>query len=132
MKMMHRRLLHTLALLWWAAAQACAAQPAAEIAPPVCTAFLGQWSGTWSQGYYGTQRIHVTHVSADCIATLAYSPTEAPPTVAKQLAIQDGAINFACNIPGGACRMEVVGDELRFTYREPGGFVNNGVFRKDR
>jgi hypothetical protein len=30
---------------------------------------------------YGTQRIWVTDVNEACVATLAYSPTEAAPTV---------------------------------------------------
>jgi hypothetical protein len=119
-------------LLYCAIAHFSFAQPIPAAGPPVCTDFLGQWSGTWSQGYYGTQRIHVTHVTDDCIATLAYSPTEAAPTVAHQLPIKDGVIAFGCNIPGGTCRLEVIGTELRFTYVEPSGFVNRGVFRKDR
>jgi hypothetical protein len=120
-----------LAFLVWAAMHACFAQAATEVQPPACTNFLGQWSGTWSQGYYGTQRIHVTHVTDKCIATLAYSPTEAAPTVAHQFPIKDGFIAFGCNVPGGTCHLEVVGAELRFTYTDPSGFVNNGVFRKD-
>jgi hypothetical protein len=104
----------------------------AQAVPPSCTAFLGDWSGTWSQGYYGTQRIHVTHVSQACVATLGYSPTEALPEVAYQVPIKDGVMGFPCNVPGGACRLEVLGDELRFTYTEPSGFVNVGTFRKER
>ena len=124
------KLAHPLALLLCAATQCCLAQPDTRTTPPACADFVGQWSGTWSQGFYGTQRIHVTQVTSDCIATLAYSPTEAMPTVAHQLAIKDGVIAFACNVPGGTCRMEVLGGELRFTYAEPSGFVNEGVFRK--
>lgn len=32
-------------------------QVAAATERPACDPFLGLWSGTWSQGYYGTQRI---------------------------------------------------------------------------
>lgn len=125
-------LLHAFVLLLCSLARDGFAQAAGPVAPPACANFAGQWSGTWSQGFYGTQRIHVTHVSGECVATLAYSPTEAMPTTAHQLPIKDGLITFPCNIPGGSCRLEVVGAELRFTYTEPSGFVNNGVFRKDR
>ena len=100
--------------------------------PPACSAFLGFWSGTWSQGYYGTQRIHVTNVSDQCVATLAYSPTEAAPRVEHFMPIKDGVIAFGCNVPGGACRMEVKEGELVFTYTDPSGFVNTGTFRRDR
>jgi len=125
--------LRPLAFLIWTAAHACFAQVATEVQPPAaCTNFLGHWLGTLSQGYYGKQRIHVTHVTDECIATLAYSPTEAAPTVAHRLPVKDGFIAFGCNVPGGTCRLEVVGAELRFTYTDPSGFVNNGVFRKDR
>lgn len=113
-------------------ARACFAQAAIEAPPPACADFLGHWSGTWSQGYYGTQRIHVTQVSDDCVATLAYSPTEAAPTKAHRLPIKDGVIAFGCNVPAGNCRLKVEGAELRFTYTDPSGFVNNGTFRKDR
>ena len=123
--------MRALAFLALTLSQACFAQNAASVRPPACTSFLGHWSGTWSQGFYGTQRIHVTHVSDDCVATLAYSPTEAAPTTAHQLLVKDGVIAFPCNIRGSTCRLEVVGDELRFTYEEPSGFVNNGTFRRD-
>jgi opacity protein-like surface antigen len=113
-------------------AHACSAQAAADVPPPACRDFLGQWSGTWSQGYYGTQRIDVTQVSDDCVATLAYSPTDTAPTQAHRLPVRDGMIAFGCNVPGGSCQLRVVGGELRFTYTDPSGFVNNGTFRKDR
>lgn len=122
--------LHPLAFLGLVLTHACFAQET-PLQPSACTNFLGSWSGTWSQGFYGTQRIEVTQVSEDCVATLAYSPTEAAPTTAHQLPIKDGVIAFPCNA-GGTCRLEVVGAELRFTYREPSGFVNNGTFRRNR
>lgn len=94
--------------------------------------FHGFWSGTWSQGFYGTQLIHVTHVSDQCVATLAYSPTEALPRLTREVPIEAGVMAFGCNVPGGACRLEVKDGELRFTYTDPSGFVNTGTFRKDR
>jgi hypothetical protein len=108
-----------------------AQQPAATL-PPECARFLGHWSGTWSQGQYGTQRIQVTHVSDQCIATLGYSPTQAMPERTQQVRIQAGIMAFGCNVPGGECRLEVLDDVLRFTYHDPSGFVNIGTFRKDR
>lgn len=119
-------------LLTWIYPLSCFGQAATEAVPASCSAFLGNWSGTWSQGYYGTQRIHVTRISQQCVATLAYSPTEAMPEVAYQVPIQEGIMAFPCNIPGGACRLEVLDGELRFTYKEPSGFVNIGTFRKER
>lgn len=109
---------------------ACGAPPAV-LAQATCADFLGHWSGTWSQGFYGKQRIHITEVSPQCVATLAYSPTEAVPTVAHQLPIRDGVIAFACNGPAGQCRLEVQGEVLRFTFTDPSGFVNVGTFRKE-
>lgn len=103
----------------------------AEQVPPACAAFLGDWSGTWSQGFYGTQRIQVTQVSPQCVATLAYSPTPEASKVAHQLPIRDGVIAFTCNVPGSQCRMEVLEGVLRFTYQDPSGFVNHGAFRRD-
>jgi hypothetical protein len=100
--------------------------------PADCAKFLGRWSGTWSQGQYGTQRIHVTHVTDQCVATLAYSPTEAMPQGGRLLPIVGGVIAFGCNVPGGTCRLEVKNAELLFTYTDPSGFVNNGTFRQDR
>jgi hypothetical protein len=122
--------LRSLAFLALTLTHASFAQEATSVPSPACTGFLGHWSGTWSQGFYGKQRIHVTHVSDDCVATLAYSPTEAAPTATHQLQIKEGIIAFPCNIQGGVCRMEVLGDELKFTYREPSGFVNQGTFRR--
>ena len=37
---------------------------------------------------------------------------------------------FDCNVRGGTCRLEVVDEVLQFTYTDPSGFVNIGVFRK--
>jgi len=110
----------------------CFGQPAPDTVPPACAAFLGAWSGTWSQGFYGTQRIHVSHVSDQCVATLSYSPTEATPQVAHSIPIQEGVMAFGCSVPGGTCRLEVKDGELRITFTAPSGFVNTGVFRKDR
>lgn len=112
-------------------AHAAFAQAAPAEVPPACASFLGAWSGTWSQGQYGKQRIHVTHVSEQCIATLAYSPTEAMPERSHPMQIRDGVIAFACNVPFGTCRIEVVDDVLRFTYKDPSGLVNVGTFRRD-
>lgn len=112
------------------AAAVLAGAQAAAATPPDCAAFLGHWSGTWSQGFYGRQRIHITEVSEQCVATLAYSPTEAVPTVSHQMPVRDGAIAFACNGPAGRCRIEVRGEELRFTFTDPSGFVNEGTFRR--
>ena len=71
------RIRHLLPALAWLVSHACFAQSASASERAACDQFLGLWSGTWSQGYYGTQRI------------------------------------------------------LRFTYTDPSGFVNRGVFRKD-
>lgn len=101
-----------------------------ERAPSECTAFLGRWAGRWSQGFYGTQYIDVTDVSAQCIATLAYRPTEAPASTSYQVPIRDGAMQFDCNVPGSTCRLEINDGALRFTYTETSGFVNVGMFYK--
>jgi hypothetical protein len=107
------------------------AQLANLTAPADCAKFLGSWIGTWSQGYYGKQRILVSHISDQCIASLGYSPSEEVPTKTRPMPIQAGAIAFDCNVPGGSCRMQVKGDELLFTYTEPSGFINTGTFRKE-
>lgn len=107
------------------------AQPAGaegHAIPRECGAFLGHWAGQWSQGFYGTQYIDVTHVSPQCIATVEYRPTEAPASTSYQVAIRDGAMEFGCNVPGSTCRIEVQDGTLRFTYRETSGFVNIGTF----
>ncbi len=97
-----------------------------------CAQFTGAWSGTWSQGFYGTQWIHVTQVSADCIAQVAYSPVGAAATTTHSMPVRDGAIQFPCNAgTGGTCRLEVRGGELLARYWDPSGFVNNGIFRKN-
>ena len=88
------------------------------------------WSGTFSLGFYGKQRIHVTHVSGQCVATLAYSPTEAMPESSHRIAIEAGAMTFACSVPGSTCRLEVKEDTLHLTVTTPSGFVNTGIFRK--
>lgn len=111
---------------------ACCAGPAFAAPPAECARFLGDWSGQWSQGFYGTQRIHITHVSDQCVATLAYSPTEAPPERSQQIPIEGGAMTFRCSTPGSVCRLEVKDDTLRATVTVPSGFVNEGVFRRDR
>ena len=110
----------------------CCFEPAlaqAESVPANCAAFLGHWAGQWSQGYYGTQYIDVTHVSSQCVATLTYRPTEAPATKDYQVPIHDGAMEFGCNA-GGTCRIEIRDAALQFTYREPSGFVNIGTFAR--
>jgi hypothetical protein len=118
--------LHLLAAATLSVPLACAAQAAA----PACADFVGDWTGTWSQGFYGRQRIVVPQVSEQCVATLAYSPTEAMPTVWHQMPIRDGVIDFACNGPAGRCRIEARGETLHFTFTDPSGFVNVGTFRK--
>lgn len=97
-----------------------------------CDQFIGSWAGTWSQGQYGTHRLHVTHVSDQCIATLTYDFTEVPSGVVYQVPIRAGVMSFACNLPGGSCRLEVRDDVLSFTYRDPSGFENRGTFRRQR
>jgi hypothetical protein len=81
---------------------------------------------------YGTQWIHITAVSPDCIAQVGYNPTgpDIPP-VRHALAVKDGVIEFVCN-PGrsGSCRLELIDGELRARYAEPAGFENLGVFRR--
>jgi hypothetical protein len=106
------------------------AQPSVETAR--CQAFLGAWSGTWSQGYYGTQWIHVTEVSQDCVARIAYNPTGSDvPVISTPFQVTNGVIQFVCHrAREGLCRLEVVDAELRVRYAEPSGFVNLGVFRK--
>ena len=112
--------------------QLCFGQATATAAPPACAKFLGHWAGTWSQGFYGTQRIHVTHVSEQCMATLAYSPTEAAPQSAHQIPIEDGVMTFRCSVPGSSCRLEVKEDELHLMVTTPSGFANTGIFRRER
>jgi hypothetical protein len=99
-----------------------------------CGQFLGSWSGGWSQGFYGTQWIHVTEVSPDCMARVAYSPSGEAPASTLAVPIRDGAMLIAaCNTgTGGSCRLEVHGDELRAIYSDPSGFVNTGTFRRNR
>ena len=117
------RLLVAIACTWLSAAQA---------QPEACTGFLGSWSGTWSQGMYGTQWIHITAVSPDCIAQVGYNPTGPDvPAVKHALAIKDGIIEFVCN-PGrsGTCRLELKDGGLQARYADPSGFENLGNFRK--
>lgn len=81
---------------------------------------------------YGTQWIHVTAVSPDCIAQVSYNPTGPDvPAVKHALPIKDGLIEFVCN-PGqdGTCRLELVNGVLRARYADPSGFENIGTFRK--
>jgi hypothetical protein len=111
---------------------ACSWLCAAQAQPEACTRFLGSWSGTWSQGFYGTQWIHITAVSPDCVAQVGYNPTgpEIPP-VRHPLAINDGVIEFGCHpARSGTCRLELIDGELRARYAEPSGFENLGVFRR--
>lgn len=105
---------------------------AAQAQPEACTGFLGSWSGTWSQGFYGTQWIHIAAVSPDCIAEVGYNPTGSEmPAVRHALAITGGAIEFVCHrARSGTCRIELIDGELRARYAEPSGFENLGVFRK--
>jgi hypothetical protein len=111
---------------------ACVWLSAAQAQPEACTRFLGSWAGTWSQGFYGTQWIHITAVSPDCIAQVGYNPTGLDiPAVRHSLAIKDGVIEFVCHqARGGTCRFELVDGELRARYAEPSSFENLGVFRK--
>jgi hypothetical protein len=107
-----------------AVAIACAWLSAAHAQPEACTSFLGSW--------YGTQWIHITAVSPDCIAQVGYNPTGPEiPTERHALAIKDGAIEFVCHrARSGTCRLELIDGELRARYAEPSGFENLGVFRK--
>ncbi len=107
-------------------------QPAPGHDAPSCQHFAGQWTGTFTQGQYGTQRIHVRHVSQQCLAKLAYNPVEGKPETVYEIPIQAGAMKFACSVPGGQCRLEYKDGELFFTFWDESGFVNTGVFRKDR
>lgn len=101
--------------------------------PVACAQFLGSWTGTWSHGVYGTQWIHVTAVSERCIADVAYTAWSAVPPTTRPIPINDGVMAFTCNEgTGGTCRLEIKGAELLATYTDPSGFVNSGVFRKDR
>jgi len=122
-----RWLLASLALAF-SSGQSVAAQD--DPVPASCAAFLGHWAGQWSQGFYGTQYIDVTSVSPQCVATLAYRPTEAPASKTYQVPIRDGVIEFGCNVPGSTCRIEIANGALRFTYTETSGFVNIGTFLK--
>ncbi|TWO68510.1 hypothetical protein FN976_23040 [Caenimonas sedimenti] len=123
---MHRLLLAAVCLV----PHLCLGQEGTRSVPPECARFLGLWSGTLSLGFYGKQRIHVTQVSDQCVATLAYSPTEAMPESSSQIPIQAGVMTFACSVPGSTCRLEVKEDALHLTVTTPSGFVNTGVFRK--
>lgn len=110
----------------------CAWLPAAQAQPEACTKFLASWSGTWSQGFYGTQWIHITAVSPECIAQVGYNPTGSEiPAVRHPLAINNGVIEFVCHVArSGTCRFEFIAGELRARYSEPSGFENLGVFRR--
>ena len=113
----------------------CFGQAAAAPAsvPVACAQFLGSWTGTWTHGVYGTQWIHVTAVSEQCLANVAYSSWSAVPPTTRPIPINAGVMQFSCNAgTGGTCRLEVKGAELLATYTDPSGFVNSGVFRKDR
>lgn len=114
------------------AAIACVGLSAAQAQSDACTRFVGSWSGTWSQGYYGTQWIHITSVSPDCIAQVGYNPAGPDiPAVRHAFAIKDGVIEFVCHrAQNGTCRLEVIAGELRARYFEPSGFENLGVFRR--
>jgi hypothetical protein len=105
----------------------------AQAVPRTCADFAGSWSGTWSQGSYGTQWIHVTEVSDDCVARIAYSPYAAAPSSTALVPIKAGVMQFTCHTgTGGTCRLEIREGELQVAYTDPSGFVNNGIFRKTR
>lgn len=106
------------------------AQPAPPQWPEACQAFLGTWHGTFSQGFYGPQLIEVRSVSPDCVASVVYNPVEGRPAPVHPIPIRSGAMEFSCSVPGGICRLEIAEGELHFTFREPRGFVNTGVFRR--
>jgi|CXWL01.1.fsa_nt_gi hypothetical protein len=107
--------------------------PAPASVPVECAQFLGSWSGEWSKGVYGTQWIHVTAVSEQCLANVAYSAWSAVPPATRPIPIDGGVMVFPCNAAtGGTCRLEIKGTELLATYTDPSGFMNSGVFRKDR
>jgi hypothetical protein len=111
---------------------ACAWLSTAQAQPEACARFLGSWSGKWSQGFYGTQWIHITAVSPHCIAQVGYNPTgpDIPP-VRHPIAINDGVIEFVCHpARSGTCRLEFIDGELQVRYAEPSGFENLGVFRR--
>lgn len=115
----------------WLFAAACLLPWLAQAQPASCAGFLGAWSGTWSQGFYGTQWIHVTEVSPDCVARVAYNPTGPEvPAASSLLPVTGGVIEFPCRGAVGSCRMEVVEAELRVRYSDANGFVNQAVFRK--
>lgn len=95
-----------------------------------CAQFEGVWRGAFSQGQYGPQRIDVRHVSPQCQAQVVHNPGEGAPEVVYELPIREGAMEFACSVPGGRCRLELNGGELLFTFKDPSGFVNTGVFRR--
>ena len=105
-------------------------QTAPEPETRTCREFAGLWTGTFAQGQYGPQRIHVREVSDQCAAKLVYNPAEGKPETIYEIPIRAGAMEFACSIPGGQCRLEYKDGELLFTFRGPSGFVNTGVFRK--
>jgi hypothetical protein len=107
-------------------------QPAPAPHAPTCHQFAGLWTGTFTQGQYGMQRIHVRHVSEQCVGKLAYNPAEGKPETVYEIPIRAGAMEFACSVPGGSCRLEYKDGELLFTFGDPSGFVNTGVFRKER
>ena len=113
-------------------AAACLLPLGVQAQPASCAGFLGAWAGTWSQGFYGTQWIHVTEVSPDCIARVAYNPTGSEvPAWSSEVPVTGGVIEFSCNRgSGGTCRLELADAEMRVRYSEPSGFVNLGVFRK--
>ena len=104
--------------------------PSLCLADVACDRFVGLWTGSYSLGQYGTQRILVKQVSPQCVAQVVSNPSEGQPGTVHELPIRDGAIEFSCSVPGSACRLELVDGELHFTFKDPSGFVNTGVFRR--
>jgi hypothetical protein len=115
-------------LPWVCLGQERAPEPDAR----ACHHFAGLWTGTFTQGQYGPQRIDVRHVSQQCIAKVVYNPAEGKPETVHEIPIRAGAMEFACSVPGGLCRLEHRDGELFFTFEDRSGFVNTGAFRKER
>lgn len=114
--------------------EAMAMVPPSSDVPAGCSAFYGQWVGTWSQGGFGEQYFRVAEVKSagdKCIARYSYSTSKTRIPAKDTVEIKPGAFAFLCNTStGGTCIFERNGVELWGTYSNPGGGNNNGVFRK--
>lgn len=102
--------------------------------PPICVAFHGIWSGTWSQGGFAEQflRVHeVTHKGGKCSVRLSYSSSRTPVPALVEAEIDGQTLSFLCNrSTGGTCSFRRSGEDLWASYSNPVGGTNSAVFRR--